>query len=93
MQEICNVSAINFNLLAVDLDIYVFVHPLCKMWIFYEPNKTTLWNTKHFVEGKMGIVLHVSKNSVNIFVDKLYKIWCITPILYVGYTVATGWGT
>jgi len=38
------------NPLALELDIYILVHHLCKMWIFYEPRRVTLGNTRHFVE-------------------------------------------
>ena len=31
------------------LDIYSSAHHLCKMWIFYEPRRVTLGNTRHFV--------------------------------------------
>jgi len=39
-----------FNPLALELDIYSLAHHLCKMWIFYEPRRVTLGNTRHFVE-------------------------------------------
>ena len=35
------------NSLALELDIYSLAHHLCKMWIFYEPRRVTLWNTRH----------------------------------------------
>jgi len=38
------------NPLALELDIYSWAHNLCKMWIFYEPRRVTLGNTRHFVE-------------------------------------------
>ena len=38
------------NPLALELDIYSLAHHLCKMWIFYEPRRITLGNTRHFVE-------------------------------------------
>jgi len=38
------------NPLALELDIYSLEHHLCKMWIFYEPRRITLGNTRHFVE-------------------------------------------
>ena len=31
-----------FNPLALELDIYIVEHHLCKMQIFYEPKKVTL---------------------------------------------------
>ena len=36
--------------LVLELDIYSLAHHLCKMWIFYEPRRITLGNTRHFVE-------------------------------------------
>jgi hypothetical protein len=39
-----------FNPLALELDIYSLAHHLCKMWIFCEPRRLTLGNTRHFVE-------------------------------------------
>jgi hypothetical protein len=41
---------LDFNPLALELDIYSLAHHLCKMWIFYEPIRVTLGNTRHFVE-------------------------------------------
>jgi hypothetical protein len=41
----------NINPLVLELDIYSSAHRLCKMWIFYEPRRVTLGNTRHFVEG------------------------------------------
>jgi len=38
------------NPLAPELDIYSSAHRLCKMWIFYEPRRVTLGDTRHFVE-------------------------------------------
>ena len=38
------------NPLALELDTYSLAHHLCKMWIFYEPRRITLGNTRHFVE-------------------------------------------
>jgi len=40
----------NFNPLTLEMDIYSLAHHLCKMWIFYEPRRVTLGNTRHFVE-------------------------------------------
>ena len=31
--------------LALELDIQILEHHVCKMWIFYEPKKVTLSNT------------------------------------------------
>jgi hypothetical protein len=39
-----------FNPLALELDIYSLAYHLCKMWIFYEPRRVTLGDTRHFVE-------------------------------------------
>ena len=39
-----------FNPLDLELDIYSSAHHLCKMWIFYEPRRVTLGDTRHFVE-------------------------------------------
>ena len=36
-----------FNPLALEMDISIVAHHLCKMWIFYEPKKLTIWNTRH----------------------------------------------
>ena len=38
------------NPLALELDICSLAHHLCKMWIFYEPRRITLGNTRHFME-------------------------------------------
>ena len=43
-------ARMEFNLLALELDIYSLEHHLCKMWIFYETRRVTLGNTRHFVE-------------------------------------------
>ena len=43
-------ARVRFNPLAMALDIYSLAHHLCKMWIFYEPRRVTLGNTRHFVE-------------------------------------------
>ena len=40
----------SFNTLALELDIYSLAHHLCTMWIFYEPRRVTLGNTRYFVE-------------------------------------------
>ena len=36
--------------LPLKLDFYSLAHRLCTMWIFYEPRRVTLGNTRHFVE-------------------------------------------
>ena len=38
------------NPLALELDIYSLAHHFCKMWIFYEPRRVTLGNTRYSVE-------------------------------------------
>jgi len=38
------------NPLGLELDIYSLAHHLCAMWIFYEPRRVTLRNTRRFVE-------------------------------------------
>ena len=40
------------NLLAPEFGIYIFAHPVCKMWIIQEPKKVALWNKQHFEEKK-----------------------------------------
>ena len=50
MADLVKVKAFFFNPLALELDIYSLAHLLCKMWIFYEPRRITLGNTRHFVE-------------------------------------------
>ena len=42
-------STISFTLSALELDIYSLAHHLCKMWIFYEPRRVAVGNTRHFV--------------------------------------------
>jgi len=46
----------HFNPLALELDIYILAHYLCKMWIFYEPRRVTLGNSGHFVEEETKMV-------------------------------------
>jgi hypothetical protein len=50
-------------------------------------------NERHFEEKKES-VQHVLKNSVRIFVEKIYKMGCLegsgVPVLYVGRTVPKG---
>ena len=43
-------SNTTFNPLDLELDIYSLAHHLCTMWIFYEPRRVTLGNTRYFVE-------------------------------------------
>ena len=45
-----NVRQCNINPLALELDIYSSAHHLCTMWIFYEPRRVTLGDTRHFVD-------------------------------------------
>jgi len=44
------------NPLALELDIHSLAHHLCKVWIFYEPRRVTLGNTRHFVEEQTKMV-------------------------------------
>ena len=44
------------NPLALELDISIVAHHLCKMWVLYDPKKVTLWNTRHSVEEQIEIV-------------------------------------
>jgi hypothetical protein len=63
------------------------------MLIIQEPKKVALWNKWHFEEKKTESVQHV-KNSVRIFVEKIYKMVCLegsgVPVLYIGRTVRKG---
>jgi hypothetical protein len=43
-------TVVFINPLAPELDIYSLAHHLCEMWIFYEPRRITLGNTRHFAE-------------------------------------------
>jgi len=35
---------------ALEMDIQITAHHLCKTWILYKPKKVTLWNTRHSVQ-------------------------------------------
>jgi hypothetical protein len=56
--------------------------------------KVALWNKQHFVEKKNGVCAACLKNSVHIFVEKIYKMGCLegnsVPVLYTGRTVPKG---
>ena len=64
---------LQINPLASHLDDDILPHNLHNIWVFYEPQKITLWNTEHFVKKKAENVQYVSKNSVHIFVGQKYK--------------------
>jgi hypothetical protein len=53
-----------------------------------------LWNKWHFEERKKGECAACLKNSVRIFVEKVYKMGCLEgsgePVLYIGCTVPKG---
>jgi hypothetical protein len=55
-----------------------------------EPRKVALLNKWHFEEIS-GVCAACLKNSVRIFVEKIYKIGCFegsgVPVLYIGRTV------
>ena len=44
------VQQIPINPLALELEIFSLAHHLCTMWIFYDPRRVALGNTRHFVE-------------------------------------------
>jgi hypothetical protein len=64
------------------------------MRIIQEPNQVALRNKRHFEEGKNGVCAACLKNSVNISVEKIYKLGCLeggaVPVLYIGRTVPKG---
>jgi hypothetical protein len=80
-----------FNLLAMNLDTYILVRPLCEISIFYESKKITWQNTQHFVQEKTAIVQQSQKFSKHIC--WLYKILllkgCSMPILHIACLMAT----
>jgi hypothetical protein len=63
------------------------------MRIIQEPKKVALRNKWHFEEKKLESAAFL-KNSVRIFVEKIYKMGCLEgsgmPVLYVGRTVPKG---
>ena len=52
------------NPLALQLGFYSLAHHLCKMWIFYDPSRLTLGNTRHFVEELTKIVTESLKKII-----------------------------
>ena len=64
------------------------------MWIFYEPRRVTLGNTRHFVEEQTKMVRE-SLKKINVFVDWIYKKSTLgssgTSVLYIGCMVPI-WG-
>ena len=65
------------------------------MRIIQEPKKVALLNKRHFEEKKKPRVCSMfKKNSVHIFVEKIYKMGCLegsgVPVLYIGCTVPKG---
>jgi hypothetical protein len=58
------------------------------------PKNVALWNKWHFVEKKNGVCAACLKNSVRIFVEKIYEMGCLegsgVPVLYIGRTVPKG---
>jgi len=51
------------NPLALELNIYSLAHHLCKMWIFYEPRRATLGNTRYFVKEQTKVVRESQKKK------------------------------
>ena len=82
----------NFYIQHTKTNFEILACPLCKMGIFYEPKKLTLWNTWHFVQKNNGDCASCLKNSVSIFVDKKMKCGCWggngMPILHIQHTIA-----
>jgi hypothetical protein len=64
------------------------------MRIIQEPKTVALRNKRHFEEEKTGECAACLKNSVRIFVEKIYKMGCLegsgVPVLYIGCTVPKG---
>jgi hypothetical protein len=64
------------------------------MRIIQEPKKVALRNKRHFEERKKGECAACLKNSVRIFVKKIYKMGCLegsgVPVLYIGRSVPKG---
>jgi hypothetical protein len=58
-----------FNPLAPELDFKFWRTFYIKCKYIMDQKKVTLLNAQHFVEEKMEIMQHISKNSVSIFVD------------------------
>jgi hypothetical protein len=65
------------------------------MRIIQEQKKVALWNKWHFEKRKKkGVCAACLKNSVWIFVEKIYKMGWLegrgVPVLYIGHTVLKG---
>jgi hypothetical protein len=65
------------------------------MRIIQEPKKVALWNKRNFEKRKKnGECAACLKNSVRIFVERIYKIVWLegsgVPVLYVGRSVRKG---
>jgi hypothetical protein len=62
--------------------------------IIQEPRKGGISNKRHFEEEKNRECAACLKNSVRIFVEKIYKMGCLegssVPVLYIGRTVPKG---
>jgi hypothetical protein len=62
--------------------------------IIQEPKKVELSNKRHFEERKNGEGVACLKNSVRVFVEKIYRMGCLegsgVPVLYIGRTVPKG---
>jgi hypothetical protein len=82
------------NLLAPKFGIENLAHPVCTMWIIQEPKRVALWNKWHFEEKKKTECAACLKNSVHIFVEKIYEKGCLdgsgVPVQYTGRTVPKG---
>jgi hypothetical protein len=64
------------------------------MQIIQELKMVALSNKRHFEEKKKNRVCSLFKNSVRIFVEKIYKMGCLegsgVPLLHIGRTVPKG---
>jgi hypothetical protein len=64
------------------------------MRIIQGPNNVALWNKWHFEKEKNGECAVCLKNSVRIFVEKIYNMGCLegsgAPVLYIERTVPKG---
>jgi hypothetical protein len=78
-----------FNLLAPEFGFKFYVN----MRIIQEPKKVALRNKRNFEEKRTECAACL-KNSVSIFVEKMYKMGCFegscVPVLYIGRTVPKG---
>jgi hypothetical protein len=64
------------------------------MRIIQKPEKVALRNKWHFEGKRTGDCAACLKNSVRIFVEKIYKMVCLegsgVPVLYIGRTAPKG---